>query len=73
MPQPPLGEIYEVWLARTSASPQPTDALFGVTNSGSGSVNVPGSLRGVREVMVTREPLGGSSHPTSAPLLRVVL
>jgi Anti-sigma-K factor rskA len=73
MPQPPLGEIYEVWLARTAASPQPTDALFGVTNSGSGSVNVPGSLHGVHEVMVTREPLGGSSHPTSAPLLRVVL
>jgi Anti-sigma-K factor rskA len=73
MPQPPLGEIYEVWLGRASASPQPTDALFGVTSSGSGSVNVPGSLHGVREVMVTREPLGGSSHPTSPPLLRVVL
>jgi hypothetical protein len=71
MPQPPLGEIYEVWLARPSASPQPTDALFGVTSSGSGSVNVPGNLRGVREVMVTREPLGGSAHPTSAPLFRV--
>lgn len=73
MPQPPLGEIYEVWLARAAASPQPTDALFGVTNAGRGSVNVPGDLHGVKEVMVTGEPLGGSSHPTSAPLLRVVL
>ena len=73
MPQPPLGDIYEVWLARPSAPPQPTDALFGVTSSGSGSVSVPGDLHGVQEVMVTREPLGGSSHPTSPPLLRVTL
>jgi Anti-sigma-K factor rskA len=73
MPQPPLGKIYEVWLARGSAPPQPTDALFGVTGSGLGSVNVPGNLDGVKEVMVTSEPLGGSSRPTSSPVLRVVL
>ncbi len=73
MPQPPVGQIYEVWLARSSASPQPTDALFGVTSSGSGSVSVPGDLHGVHEVMVTREPLGGTSRPTTAPLLRVAL
>jgi len=72
MPQPPLGKIYEVWLARGSAA-QPTDALFSVTSSGTASVNVPGSLHGVQQVMVTSEPLGGSSHPTSAPLLRVAL
>jgi hypothetical protein len=73
MPQPPLGKIYEVWLSRGSSTPQPTDALFGVTSSGSGSVEVPGSLHGVKQVLVTSEPLGGSSHPTSAPVLRVVL
>lgn len=73
MPQPPLGRIYEVWLSRGPASAQPTDALFGVTGSGSGSVNVPGSLHGVKEVLVTSEPLGGSAHPTSTPVLRVVL
>jgi hypothetical protein len=73
MPQPPPGKIYEVWLARGSAPPQPTDALFGVTGSGLGSVNVPGNLDGVKEVMVTSEPLGGSSRPTSSPVLRVVL
>jgi hypothetical protein len=73
MPQPALGKIYEVWLSRGSGSPQPTDALFNVTGSGSGSVNVPGNLHGVKEVMVTAEPLGGSSRPTSSPVLRVVL
>jgi anti-sigma-K factor RskA len=72
MPQPPRGRIYEVWLNR-GASPQPTDALFGVTSGGSGSVDIPSSLHGVREVVVTSEPLGGSPRPTSQPLLRVVL
>lgn len=73
MPQPALGKIYEVWLNRGGASPQPTDALFSVTNRGSGSVAVPDNLHGVKEVMVTSEPLGGSARPTSPPLIRIVL
>lgn len=73
MPQPALGKIYEVWLNRGGPSPQPTDALFSVTSRGSGSVAVPENLHGVKEVMVTSEPLGGSTHPTSPPLIRVVL
>jgi len=73
MPQPPAGHVYEVWLDRSSASPQPTNALFGVTNSGTASVNVPGSLHDVKEVLVTSEPQGGSLHPTSSPVLRVTL
>jgi hypothetical protein len=72
MPQPPPGKIYEIWLSR-GAAPQPTDALFGVTRHGRGAVAVPGSLRGVKEVLVTSEPLGGSTHPTSAPLIRVAV
>jgi hypothetical protein len=71
MPEPPIGEVYELWLDRAGAPPQPTDALFMVTGGGDGWVEVPGSLRGVREVMVTSEPLGGSSSPTSLPVLRV--
>ncbi len=73
MPQPPQGKIYEIWLSRGTGAPQPTDALFGVTRAGSGSVGVPSSLHGVKEVLVTSEPLAGSSHPTSPPILRVVL
>jgi hypothetical protein len=73
MPQPALGKIYEVWLNRGGASPQPTNALFSVTSRGSGSVAVPDNLHGVKEVLVTSEPLGGSTHPTSSPLIRVVL
>jgi hypothetical protein len=73
MPPPPPGRIYEVWLSRGASSPQPTDVLFGVTRRGNGSVNVPGRLNGVKEVMVTSEPLGGSLRPTSAPVLRVTV
>ncbi len=72
MPQPPLGKIYEVWLGHGSGAPQPTNALFGVTGTGSGSVAVP-SISHAKEVLVTAEPLGGSSHPTSAPLIRVLV
>jgi hypothetical protein len=71
MPEPPVGEVYEVWLDRPSAAPQPTDALFTVTSEGNGAVEVPGNLHGIHEVTVTSEPLGGSSSPTSEPVLRL--
>jgi len=69
MPAPPPGRIYEVWLQRSDQPPAPTSALFGVTSGGSATVDVPGSLRGVRQVLVTPEPLGGSAVPTHAPVI----
>lgn len=72
MAEPPAGEVYEVWLVRGSAKPQPTDALFTVTRTGTATVEVPGALqRGVKEAIVSSEPLGGSTTPTSPPILRV--
>jgi anti-sigma-K factor RskA len=73
MPQPAVGRIYEVWLSRGPRDAKPTNALFSVTGTGSGSVDVPNGLHGIREVMVTSEPAGGSLHPTTEPLLRVAL
>jgi Anti-sigma-K factor rskA len=73
MSEPPVGEVYEVWLDRPNRAPLPTDALFTVTSAGSATVEIPGSLRGVRAVMVTAEPLGGSASPTGPVLLRVNL
>jgi hypothetical protein len=73
MPQAPVGEVYEVWLSRRGGAPQPTDALFTPTMAGRGSVEVPGSLSRIHEVTVTREPVGGSSRPTSPIVLRVLL
>jgi hypothetical protein len=69
MPAPPAGRIYEVWLERGTLAPEPTDALFSVTRTGAGSVGVPGDLQGVSHVLVTDEPLGGSSKPTRNPVI----
>ncbi len=70
MPQAAPGRVYELWLKRSaSAQPQPTDALFTVAANGAASVGVPGSVSGVREVMVTSEPLGGSRVPTLPALI----
>jgi hypothetical protein len=66
---PARGDIYEVWLLRRGGEPQPTSALFGISASGAGVVEVPGDLRRVSEVLVTQEPAGGSRQPTSAPVV----
>jgi Anti-sigma-K factor rskA/Putative zinc-finger len=64
LPAPPAGRVYQVWLDRGGAAPEPTSALFSTRRDGSASVDVPGSLEGVRAVMVTDEPAGGSAKPT---------
>src|ERR1700733_10063494 len=68
MPQTPPQRVYEVWVKRSGA-PQPTDALFTVTAHGDATVGVPGSVRGVKVIMVTSEPLGGSKAPTTSPVI----
>jgi anti-sigma-K factor RskA len=73
MPPPPNGKIYQVWLTYPGKAPQPTGALFSVTSAGTGTVEVPGNLGGVNEVMVTPEPLGGSLAPTHAPVIVAAL
>jgi anti-sigma-K factor RskA len=73
MPPPALGRIYEVWLVHKTGAPRPTNSLFSVTSGGSGEVDVPNSLHGVKEVLVTSEPAGGSLHPTRPPVISVPL
>jgi anti-sigma-K factor RskA len=70
---PPPGQIYEVWLKRGTRSPSPTSALFSVTAAGNGDVGVPGSLRGVSQVLVTPEPAGGSETPTNPAVISAAL
>jgi hypothetical protein len=69
LPAPPLGHVYEVWLRHGRRPPSPTNVLFSVTSTGSGDVGVPGDLRGVREILVTPEPSGGSRVPTHEPVI----
>lgn len=70
---PPSGKIYEVWLVRGKRAPQPTSALFDVNAGGNGVVDVPGSLEGVSQVLVTPEPAGGSKVPTHTPVIAAKL
>jgi len=68
---PPEGRIYQVWLDRDNGTaPEPTEALFSV-RKGRASVDVPGNLRGVKGVLVTDEPAGGSEVPTRQPIIKV--
>lgn len=70
MPQAAQGRVYELWIKRSaSGRALPTDALFSVSAAGAASVGVPGGVSGVREVMVTSEPLGGSRVPTLPALI----
>ncbi len=68
LPQTPPDRVYEVWVKRAGA-PEPTDALFTVTADGKATVGVPGNVAGVKQVLVTSEPLGGSRVPTRAPVI----
>jgi anti-sigma-K factor RskA len=68
-PPPPRGKIYEVWLQRGEQTPSPTGALFSVSSSGAGAVEIPGYTHGVDRVLVTPEPAGGSATPTHAPVI----
>ena len=70
---PPAGQIYEVWLKRGTGAPVPAKALFGVDRRGDGNADVPGSLRGVHQVLVTVEPAGGTQVPTTRPVIRASL
>jgi anti-sigma-K factor RskA len=64
------GHEYEVWLQRGNAAPVRANVLFGVNSSGNADVGLPKSVgRGLRAVMVTKEPLGGSPHPTTNPVI----
>ena len=58
---------------RGSRPPAPTSALFDVPADGYTDVDVPGSVRGVRQVLVTAEPAGGSRAPTQAPVIAATL
>jgi anti-sigma-K factor RskA len=73
LPDPGSNHIYEVWLKHGSGAPQPTKALFSVTSSGDGDVDVPGNIKAGTTVMVTKEPAGGTSKPTTEPVIITTL
>src|SRR5829696_1548879 len=64
LPAPPSGRVYQVWLKRDGHAAEPTAALFVPSRDGAATASVPGSMKGIDEVMVTDEPDGGSPQPT---------
>jgi Anti-sigma-K factor rskA len=68
-PPPAVGYIYEVWLRRPGRAPEPTTVLFSVNGQGAGDIGVPDTLKGVTEILVTQEPVGGSAVPTRLPVI----
>lgn len=68
LPQPPRGEVYEVWVER-DGEVRPAGALFEPGRDGRGSAAIPGGVEGVDRVMVTRELAGGVDRPTEPPVI----
>jgi anti-sigma-K factor RskA len=66
---PPPGDTYEIWLKRPHREPTPINALFSVTTTGAGQIGLPPNLRGVKKILVTPEPKGGSPFPTRRPVI----
>jgi anti-sigma factor RsiW len=70
VPSLPEGRVYQVWFVRRGArAPEPTHTLFNVRRDGRATVSIDEPVRGVRQVLVTAEPDGGSMQPTSAPII----
>jgi anti-sigma-K factor RskA len=61
------GETYETWILREDV-PEPA-GLFEPDDAGVAAAPIEGSIEGADAVAVTIEPSGGSSSPTSDPLM----
>ncbi|WP_205697365.1 anti-sigma factor domain-containing protein [Conexibacter sp. SYSU D00693] len=71
MPPPPGDRVYQVWVMHDDGTPRPTHTLFTVPADGRTRVAVDAPMRGVRQVLVSAEPQGGSRAPTSEPVVAV--
>ena len=68
LPSAPEGKVYEAWLMRDDI-PEPAGLFEPPRDGGVAAAPIEGSLRDADAVAVTVEPSGGSSAPTSEPLL----
>jgi anti-sigma-K factor RskA len=67
--QLPSNRVLEAWVQR-DGEVEPVQALFVPDRKGRASTELP-DMEGVEAVMVTAEPRGGSSQPTSAPIVTI--
>jgi len=71
LPAIPSDEVYEIWIQRAGVM-EPSNT-FVLDRNGSAEAAIPGPLNGGQAVYVTREPRGGSSQPTTRPVLQAPL
>lgn len=70
LPEPPQDEVYQAWVQHIGPDGGIVpSSVFVVHDDGSGEVAIPEGLDGAAQVMVTREPEGGSKKPTEGALL----
>jgi anti-sigma-K factor RskA len=67
----PHNEVYQAWVA-DGDSVQPS-SIFVVDAAGGGSASIPDLPAGADRLMVTREPAGGSTQPSTAAVLSAEL
>jgi anti-sigma-K factor RskA len=68
---PGEGKVYQAWVEREGVI-RPTDSLFLPRRDGTATTSVP-DLEGASTVYVSVEPDGGSSSPTTTPVIAVAL
>lgn len=71
MPDLRSGDVYQVWM-RNGNDLQPS-VLFVPSRDGTAKIVLPPQTGAADEMLVTREPSGGSQEPTSAPLVSATL
>ena len=71
MPELRAGDVYQVWM-RNGDQLQPS-ILFVPSRDGTAKLVLPDQTGAADEMLVTREPSGGSQEPTSAPLVSATL
>jgi len=71
IPTPRRGDVYQVWLAHGKRI-EPS-VLFVPSHGDKAHVALPRTVASADQIMVTREPSGGSLEPTSAALLQARL
>jgi len=67
LPELRRGDVYQVWIAHGKTI-RPS-VLFVPSQGDRAKVALPRTMASASQLMVTREPSGGSQEPTSAPLL----
>jgi anti-sigma-K factor RskA len=71
MPELRSGDVYQVWM-RNGKQLEPS-TLFVLSRDGTAHIVLPSQTGAADEMLVTREPSGGSQEPTSAPLVSATI